>query len=149
MTHARPSALFSAFAQPAALTMFLFGFASGISKTSATEDFLGSGWAIYNDVGGGWLEELHEGAANAMLALVAVHVAGVVLSSRLHHENLVRAMVTGRKLGTPEEGIRQAWRSLAGPWIRRVQRLDGDGRPCGLLSDSGFEVVDPAAIPRL
>ncbi len=30
MTHARPSALFSAFAQPAALTMFLFGFASGL-----------------------------------------------------------------------------------------------------------------------
>lgn len=43
----------------------------------------------------------------------------------------------------------EAWRSLAGPWIRRVQRLDGDGRPCGLLSDSGFEVVEPAAIPRL
>jgi cytochrome b len=72
-----------------------------------------SGWALFNDLGGGWLEELHEGAANTMLALVAVHVLGVIVSSRLHHENLVRAMVTGRKLGTPEEGIRQAWRSLA------------------------------------
>ena len=30
MPHARPSALLSAFAQPAALTMFLFGFASGL-----------------------------------------------------------------------------------------------------------------------
>lgn len=30
MTHARPASLLSAFAQPAALTMFLFGFASGL-----------------------------------------------------------------------------------------------------------------------
>ena len=43
----------------------------------------------------------------------------------------------------------EAWRSLGGPWIRRVQRLDGDGRDCGVLSDSGFEVVEPQAVPRL
>jgi cytochrome b len=72
-----------------------------------------SGWATFQGLGGGWLEDLHEGVANAMLALVAVHVVGVAVSSRLHHENLVRAMVTGRKQGTPEDGIRQAWRSVA------------------------------------
>ena len=72
-----------------------------------------SGLATYNDWGGGWLEELHEGAANTMLALVAVHVLGVVVGSRLHHENLVRAMVTGRKQGAPSEAIGHAWRSLA------------------------------------
>lgn len=72
-----------------------------------------SGWAIYNDVGGGWLEELHEGAANAMLALVFVHVAGVIVSSRLHHENLLRSMLDGRKQALPADGISHAWRSLA------------------------------------
>lgn len=72
-----------------------------------------SGWAIYNDVGGDWLEELHEIAANIMLAVVGVHVAGVVIASRLHRENLVRAMVTGNKEGAPEEGIRRPWRWLA------------------------------------
>ena len=72
-----------------------------------------SGWATYNDVGGGWLEDLHEGAANALLALVVVHVLGVVVSSRLHHENLVRSMVTGHKSGRPEDAIRSAWRSVA------------------------------------
>ena len=37
-----------------------------------------AGYATYNDVGGEWLEELHERTANAMLTLVVVHVAGVV-----------------------------------------------------------------------
>ena len=54
-----------------------------------------TGWAIYNDVGGNSLEELHEVASNFMLAVVGVHVAGVVLASWRHGENLVRAMVTG------------------------------------------------------
>lgn len=56
-----------------------------------------SGWATYSEWGGEWFEEAHEVAAHALLLLVGVHLAGVVLSSWLHHENLVRAMVTGRK----------------------------------------------------
>lgn len=67
-----------------------------------------AGWATYNDLGGEWLEELHEGAANVMLAIIGVHVLAVVLSSRLHGENLVHAMITGRKAGSPEQGIRTA-----------------------------------------
>lgn len=62
-----------------------------------------SGWAIYEDIGGHWLEELHEGAANGMMAVVVVHVAGVVVSSWLHRENLVRAMITGWKSLPPHE----------------------------------------------
>jgi len=73
-----------------------------------------TGWATYNDVGGDWLAELHEGIANTMLALVGVHVLAVFVSGRLHRENLVRAMIDGRKTGHPNEGIRRAWWSIAG-----------------------------------
>ena len=67
-----------------------------------------SGWTIYNDLGGDWLEELHEGLAATLLAVVVVHVAGVVTGSLAHRENLVRAMLTGRKHGAPEAAIASA-----------------------------------------
>lgn len=61
----------------------------------------GSGYATYADLGGEWLEEVHEVLANAMLGLVGLHIVGVVLSSWLHRENLVAAMIDGRKAGEP------------------------------------------------
>lgn len=42
-------------------------------------------------------EEIHEASSNLMLLLVALHLFGVIVSSRLHRENLVKAMLTGKK----------------------------------------------------
>lgn len=85
-----------------------------------------SGLAVYNDFGGELFEELHEGLANAMLAVVAVHVAGVLASSLLHGENLAKSMLTGYKRGEPVLGIRRAhWlmgfgvlAGVLGFWVR-------------------------------
>ena len=43
-------------------------------------------------------EEIHEASSNLMLLLVIVHIAGVIVSGRLHGENLVKAMLTGKKI---------------------------------------------------
>jgi cytochrome b len=86
-----------------------------------------AGWAAYNELGGDWLAELHEGLATTMLAVIIVHVAGVVSGSLLHGENLVRAMLTGHKQGSPDEAIPSArplvaiillvWVVAAGWWL--------------------------------
>jgi cytochrome b len=72
-----------------------------------------TGWATFNEIGGGWLGEAHEAVASLMLAVVGIHVAGVLLATWLHHENLIGAMFSGRKPGRPEDGVRSAWRSVA------------------------------------
>ena len=65
-----------------------------------------TGYATYNEIGGEWLAQLHEGVANAMLGLVLIHIGGVILSSLIHRENLVAAMLSGYKQGRLRDGIR-------------------------------------------
>jgi cytochrome b len=93
-----------------------------------------TGWAAFDDVGGERLKELHEGASSLMLAVVGVHVAGVFVGSWLERQNLVRAMLTGRKTGRPQDAIRSAWRSVAVLMVAAVLGfwwLQWQGAPAG------------------
>ncbi len=58
-----------------------------------------SGYLMTTDAywGSKVMEEIHEALANATVALIALHVLGVLVASFAHRENLVKAMVTGRK----------------------------------------------------
>ncbi|MGE4150139.1 MAG: cytochrome b/b6 domain-containing protein [Hyphomicrobiaceae bacterium] len=62
-----------------------------------------TGWLTTTDLlaDGDLLEEVHEALATLTLALVGVHVLGVIFMSVLTRDNLVRAMITGRKRRRP------------------------------------------------
>ncbi|RFP24292.1 cytochrome B [Duganella sp. BJB488] len=61
----------------------------------------GSGWLLYTERAGEWMEDVHELIANLMLAVVLVHIAGVLVASFIHRENLAKSMLTGRKHAAP------------------------------------------------
>jgi cytochrome b len=99
-----------------------------------------SGWLRYQDLGGEWLEEVHEVMANAWLALVALHILAVIASSLLHRENLVRAMLTGTKRGDPAERAARAHGVIASILLGAVVTI-------GIVS-SRAPAPDAAAAPR-
>jgi cytochrome b len=79
------------------------------------------GWATETErLPDAW-EELHEAAATLMLAVVGLHLLGVLVGTWCHHENLPRAMLTGRKAAPASEGISRSHAGMA--WLVLVAVL--------------------------
>lgn len=58
-----------------------------------------SGYAVWDEWGGEWLENVHEFFGNAMLAVVLAHIGLMVLLSLLRRKNQAAPMLTGRAAG--------------------------------------------------
>lgn len=71
-----------------------------------------SGYASYEEIGGEWLSDIHEAAASGLMGIVLIHIAAIIVTSVLHKENLAKAMITGRKIVTPDEAIKRSWTSV-------------------------------------
>jgi cytochrome b len=63
-----------------------------------------TGWLYTTDRYWGveWVERLHSTLADLLLIFVALHVAGVIAASLRHRENLIAAMLHGRKRGADD-----------------------------------------------
>lgn len=87
----------------AMILLLLIGLAAtGISGLAlyGAEEFAGPLADMMRGLPSFWgdvLEETHEVLANLTLGLILIHVAGVLVSSLLHHENLIGAMISGYK----------------------------------------------------
>lgn len=58
-----------------------------------------SGYAVWDEWGGEWLEEIHEWVGNAMLLVVLVHIGLIGLWSMVQRKNQALPMLTGRVPG--------------------------------------------------
>ena len=65
-----------------------------------------TGYWIVKDVYGDFMSDAHKTIANIALGVVIIHVFAAVIMSFMQKENLVKAMVTGKKQGTPSQAIR-------------------------------------------
>lgn len=107
-----------------------------VALLALTLAIVATGLLVEGDAGPKGLDDVHEALATAMLVVVGLHVAGVVVGSLAHRENLVRAMFTGRKLGPPGEGIRRPRRLVAAGFLALVV-----GVWTGVLPTPGLETL--------
>jgi cytochrome b len=87
--------------------LLLAGIISGITGVLALQD-----------IGGEAIVEAHDMVSEGMLAIVVIHILGVVSSSLLHRENLVRSMITGYKQGELNAGNSRSY-----PWLAAAMLL--------------------------
>lgn len=87
-------------------------------------------------------KEVHEIGAWTLLVVVGVHVAGVIVESLWHRENLVWAMISGHKEGDPGHGISSRYGIIG---VAMIMVVVG----AGLLFFKGYmtETADAPYVP--
>jgi cytochrome b len=65
-----------------------------------------TGYLTVKDFLGNFASEMHESVASLALGLVILHIIAAIGMSVIERQNLVRSMLTGKKKGFPEQGIR-------------------------------------------
>ncbi len=66
-----------------------------------------SGYAVWDEWGGDWLENVHEFFGNALLGVVLAHVALIMLLSLLRRKNQALPMLTGRAAGAGPDLVKR------------------------------------------
>jgi cytochrome b len=90
----------------------------------------GSGGPLAGAVSGGTshaIAELHEGLSGALLGLIGFHVVGVAVESVLTRDNLLRAMITGRKRVSAAEARAAAGAVGAPGWLAAMALATASG----------------------
>jgi quinol-cytochrome oxidoreductase complex cytochrome b subunit len=62
-----------------------------------------TGITMASGAGGEIVEEIHELVANGFFIVVILHIAGVILHQLKHKDFLASSMVSGKKMGLPED----------------------------------------------
>ena len=73
------------------------------------------------------IAELHEGLSGALLGLIGLHMVGVLVESLLTRDNLVRAMITGRKAVAPGEAEAGQSAAVAPGWLAALVLATASG----------------------
>jgi cytochrome b len=97
----------------------------------AIAPLVGSGYVLYEELTGDWMEEVHEFMGNLMLVAVLVHVGSVLLLSVLRQRNLAKPMLTGCVPGKGPDLIRRNHRPLAVFLVLAVLMFWGSQWPTG------------------
>lgn len=90
------------------------------------QEYQGPLAGLMSGLGGFWskaVEEVHEFFAGLILFLASVHVMGVLFSSWAHHENLIKAMFTGKKRVDDERHFPTG--TDTGPLQKRAEGWEG------------------------
>ena len=71
-----------------------------------------SGYGVYHEIAGGWLEEVHEFFGEFMMFLVVTHLAMIAIVSVIRRSNLAKSMITGYVAGTGPDLIKSDYKGV-------------------------------------